>query len=480
MTRLHYLQMSGLAPGEWWPGHYARHEVTATACPDFKSWCFPSRIAQRARPFESVIGPADYVVDRHTLYPLYSRMLPPEDATKVRSHLLGEPVHGLPAMIGAGGPHSGWATFQPAYCDDCVRHDIAPTGVPFWRIEHQIPGGLFCAKHAKPLLAPCRACTPNNWASLIPLPGHRCDCPLIPLVGKGALSLGSIAFEIEVAHAASKLLDCSYLPQLDARSIGSLVRLGADRIGIPRREEGRQKAWLAFIQEARLRESFERMSFHTIPFARVGNVLRGRAVLRHPLRTIALLLGLWGTWDAVERAAHGARWPASRAMRRYGAFVAGSDLQVDHRRKKTRQVPTRNDATTLLAVYKQLRHERPGAHRATLLLQLPEGARELLTRDELDAADVEVLGDVAELDSSIVEHIYARSEALVAAGHPGRISSKQLLDGHPMGPAWFRIRHLLPKAAQALKRCAETKTEYLARMRVLPYLVESAAPAAGI
>lgn len=126
MTRLHYLQMSGLAPGEWWTGHCARHEVTATTCPDFKSWCFPSRIAQRALPFKSVIGPADYVVDRHTLYPLYSRMLPPEDAAKVRSHLLGEPVHGLPAMIGAGGPHSGWATFQPAYCDDCVRHDIAP------------------------------------------------------------------------------------------------------------------------------------------------------------------------------------------------------------------------------------------------------------------------------------------------------------------------------------------------------------------
>lgn len=480
MTHLRYLQMSGLAPSECWTGLYARHEVTATACPDFKSWCFPSRIAQRSRPFESVIGPADYVVDHHTLYPLYSRMLPPEDSAKVRSHLLGEPVHGLPAMIGAGGPHSGWATFQPAYCEDCVQHDIAPTGVPYWRTEHQIPGVLFCATHAKPLFAPCRMCTPKNWASLIPLPGHRCDCPRIPLVGKGAISTGSIAFEIEVTHAASKLLDSSYLPQLDARAIGSLVRLGGDRIGIPRPEKGRQKAWLAFIAEARLRESFDRMSFHTIPFARVGTVLRGRKVLRHPLRTIALLLGLWGSWDAVERAANGARLSADPAMRRYGVFAAGSDQRADHRRKKARQVRTRNDATTLLAAYKQLRHERPGAHRATLLLQLPAGARDLLTRDELDAADIEVLGNVLELDTSMVMHIYVRTETLVAAGHPGRISSKQLLDGHPLGPAWFRIRHLLPKAAQALKRCVETKAEYLARMRVLPYLVESAAPAADI
>ncbi|MGD7160609.1 hypothetical protein ACQCRJ_06515 [Ralstonia pseudosolanacearum] len=300
------------------------------------------------------------------------------------------------------------------------------------------------------------------------------------MVGKGALSQGSIAFEIEVTHAASKLLDSSYLPQLDARAVGSLVRLGADRIGIPRQEEGRQKAWVAFIREARLRESFERMSFHTIPFSRVGAVLRGRAVLRHPLRTIALLLGLWGTWDAVERAANGARWPASPAMRRYGKPLAGSDPQADHRTKKTRQGRTGHDATTLLATYKQLRHEQPGAHRATLLLQLPEGARQLLARDELDAADVEVLGDIAKLDSSMVVHIYARVETLVAAGHPGRISSKQLLDGHPMGPAWFRIRQLLPNAARALKRCAETKTEFLARMRVLPYLVESAAPTVDI
>lgn len=480
MTHLRYLQMSGLAPSECWSGLYARHEVTATACPDFKSWCFPSRIAQRARPFESVIGPADDVVDRHTLYPLYSRMLPPGDAAKVRSHLLGEPVHGLPAMIGAGGPHSGWATFQPAYCADCVRCDIAPTGVPFWRTEHQIPGVLFCATHAKPLLAPCRMCTPSNWASLVPLPGHRCDCRLIPLVGEGALSLGSIAFEIEVTRAASKLLDSSYLPQLDARAIGSLVRLGADRIGIPRQEQGRQKAWLAFITEARVRESFERMSFHTIPFARVGTVLRGSAVLRHPLRTIALLLGLWGTWDAVERAANGARGPASPAMRRYGRLLAERGRQEDHRSKTTRQGRTGDDAAMLLATYKQLRHEQPGANRAALLLQLPEGARSLLTTDELDAADIEVLGDIAKLDSSMAEHIYVRAETLVAAGHPGRISSKQLLDGHPSGPAWFRIRRLLPKAARALKRCAETKTEYLARMRVLPYLVESAAPAAEI
>ncbi len=257
-----------------------------------------------------------------------------------------------------------------------------------------------------------------------------------------------------------------------------MVRLGADRIGIPRQEEGRQKAWLAFITEARLRESFERMSFHTIPFARVGTVLRGSAVLRHPLRTIALLLGLWGTWDAVERAANGVRWPASPAVRRYGRPLTESGSRSGP--KKTRSGQTRVDAPMLLATYKRLRHEQPGANRAALLLQLPEGARPLLTTDELDAADIEVLGDIAKLDSSMVEHIYVRAESLVAAGHPGRISSKQLLDGHPMGLAWFRIRHLLPKAAQALKRCAETKTEYLARMRVLPYLVESAAPAAEI
>ncbi|MFS2106138.1 hypothetical protein [Ralstonia sp. Ralssp135] len=220
------------------------------------------------------------------------------------------------------------------------------------------------------------------------------------------------------------------------------------------------------------------MSFHTIPFARVGTVLRGSAVLRHPLRTIALLLGLWGTWDAVERAANGARWPASPAMRRYGKFVTERGPQEEHRRKTTHQRRTGDDAAMLLATYKQLRHEQPGANRAALLLQLPEGARPLLTTDELDAADIEVLGDIAKLDSSMVQHIYVRAETLVAAGHPGRISSKQLLDGHPLGAAWFRIRHLLPKAARALKRCAETKTEYLARMRVLPYLIDSAEPTA--
>ncbi|MFV8593234.1 hypothetical protein ACNRBS_02710 [Ralstonia pseudosolanacearum] len=416
-------------------------------------------------------------MDHHTLYPLYSRMLPPQDAVKLRSHLLGEPVHGLPAMIGAGGPHSGWATFQAAYCDECVRDDIAPTGVPFWRTEHLVPGGLVCAKHAKPLFVPCRMCTPDNWAALVPLPGRRCDCPAIPLVSEEALSEASFAFEIEVARAAGKLLNNNYLPQLDAKAIGSLVRLGAHRIGIPRQEEARHKAWVAFINEPRLRESFERMSFHTISFQRVALVLRGRMVLRHPLRTIALLIGLWGSWDAVERAANGARWPASPTMRRYGKPPTASGSQPGHRHKKGQRDI---DAATLLATYKRLRHEQPGSHRAGLLLQLPDGARDVLPRAVLDAADIEVLGDIPELDRSLAEHFYVRLETLVAMGHPARISAKQLLEGHPMGPAWFRIRTLLPRAVQALRLCAEAKNHHLARMRVLPYLIEPAAPAASI
>lgn len=472
-----YLQMRGLAPREFWTGHYAYHQVTATTSPDFKSWCFPSRIEERALPFQRMIGDAQNLVDRHTLYPLYKRMLPPGDAAKVRSHLLGEPLHGLPAIIGAGGPHSGWATFQAAYCDDCVRDDIASTGVPVWHIQHQVPGGLVCPEHAKPLLAPCRMCTPGNWAALVPFPGRRCDCPAIPLVKEGALSEASFAFEVELARAADKLLDGSYLPQLDAKAIGHLVRLGAGRIGIAGQQEARHKGWGVFIKEPRLRESFERMSFHTMSFDLVGAVLGGHTVLRHPLRSIALLIGLWGSWVAVERAAHGACSPAGPVMPRDGNAAIDTRRNPQRRRKRERMLP---DVTALWADYKRLRREQPGSSRTALLLQLPDGARDVLSRNVLDVADIQVLGDIPALDASMVHHFDVRLETLVAEGYPGRISSKQLLEGHPMGPAWFRICSLLPRATRALKLCAETKSEYLARMRVLPYLTEPHVRAPGI
>ncbi|MET2527151.1 TniQ family protein [Ralstonia pseudosolanacearum] len=470
MKRLHYLQMSGIAPREYWQGHYARHQVTATTAPDFKSWCFPSRIEERVRPFQHMIGDAASVVDGHTLYPLYRRMLPPKDAEKLRSHLLREPVHGLPAMVGAGGPHSGWATFQAAYCDECVQEDISPAGVPYWRTEHQVPGLLFCAQHAKPLLAPCRVCLPTSWAVLVPLPGRRCNCPPIPLVDESELTEGAVAIEMDLARAASKLLDAHYLPELDARAIGALVKQGAARIGIPRGGEPQHQAWAAFISQPALRKSFDRMTYRTIPSHRVWRVLNGHAVLRHPLRTLALLQGLWGSWDAVEQAA--------TAYCSLADPVGQTPVEPQSVRRPRLSGPrkrvgsTRNEAEVaeLLARYRSLRREHPGTHREGLLFQLPSRARRVLDREELDTVDLEVLGDIPALDASMADHIYVRTEELVALGYPGRLSSKQLLEGHPMGPAWFRIRTLLPRATRALRLCVESKTDFVTRMRLLPFL----------
>lgn len=38
-----------------------------------------------------------------------------------------------------------------AFCDDCVKEDIARFGVGYWHVEHQLPGYYFCARHQRQL-----------------------------------------------------------------------------------------------------------------------------------------------------------------------------------------------------------------------------------------------------------------------------------------------------------------------------------------
>lgn len=70
-------------------------------------------------------------------------------------------------------------SFQPRLCPQCLAHDTAVQGEPYWHLSHQLPNVLFCPEHHCPLLTSCPHCGRSVMAiamRLIDLPRLKCSC----------------------------------------------------------------------------------------------------------------------------------------------------------------------------------------------------------------------------------------------------------------------------------------------------------------
>ena len=95
---------------------------------------------------------------------------------------------------------------------------------------------------------------------------------------------------------------------------------------------------------------------------------------------------------------------------------------------------------------------------------LPRAASLLLSLEQRDAADLEALGDVTALDTSMAAHIYKRAEVVPQFTPPVRRTATSLLAGHPMADAWPHIKKFLPAATAALRKCVEAKQSFRRRI----------------
>ncbi|MCY1265953.1 hypothetical protein D9M68_154460 [compost metagenome] len=417
------------------------------------------------KPFERFLGSEADIVERQTIFPINKRLLSPEDAARVKEHFLGEPLHGLPALVGTGGPNSGWATFHAAYCDECVKEDVTPLGESFWRRDHHVPGILFCGKHARPLMTPCQSCAEPGWGTVLSSPIRRCGCRPRTIATSFQMKDPTLGVELELANAASRLLDVSYMPHLGAEQIASLTRHGAIQRGILK------DGWICrstlddFAREMSCSGASERVNFEGVARETLTAALRGRAVLRQPMRAILLLRSLYGDWSEVEEAAqnpaHLAIGPEPNVRRKLGA---GTRNHGSLERARERYGP---DAQELYAMYLNARKENQGASRAQIRRMLPWVAPYLLTEEQYEAADRESLGDIEALDASMTAHISTMAAILKHRNAPKRITPVLLLEGLPLACAWVRIRKYLPVASVAMRSCAERNIQFQRRLRAI-------------
>ncbi len=90
---------------------------------------------------------ASSLVRKHTLFPYLTFSMPPGRQQEVEAKLT---CRG-PRPTGSILRTSNWSVKSPTYlryCRSCAKEDRnGPTGVPYWRRFHQLPGVLLCATH---------------------------------------------------------------------------------------------------------------------------------------------------------------------------------------------------------------------------------------------------------------------------------------------------------------------------------------------
>lgn len=465
--------MTSIADGEHFPLYPAR--LRSFACVDLTpgGLLFPSGMRGLIDQLGDLVGPLDKVLASHTLLPLFNRALVPEGQAILEAHSLDAPKMGLPAVVGLNGPRSGWARATVACCPMCIQEDIAPCGNPYWRRDHLVPGLLFCGRHQLPLHVPCEMCTDvKTYRNKTTHPGRHCGCGLRPLPLTTTLSDADMAPEIEMAKAASKLLQPDYLPQLNHIGIASLVAKSASGLGLAEDIAVNWRRTEEYLMETPQARLISRTSL-LLGRKQVGAVLRGKAVFRNPLQCVALLIALYGTWDKVEAECSTAIFEERQtALKPERANVTLRSKTIEHRK----WVAKNHDRwfAHYVELYREVRRTHPDDTYSQLMRRLPRCASLFLRRAKLVAAGEEVPLQFSHagayhkaLDRSFSGHIRATAKRLFEQGYRGRVTQRALTRGHRMDLAWHQIRDRLPLAKLALAECMESDLAYKRRLLLM-------------
>jgi len=93
----------------------------------------------------------DYIIQWHTLFPIYRAFLPRVRAEQIREYMLYDTEGGkIHSSVGVMASTISVPRLL-RYCRHCAREEIERSGEAYWHREHQIPGVCFCLEHNCPL-----------------------------------------------------------------------------------------------------------------------------------------------------------------------------------------------------------------------------------------------------------------------------------------------------------------------------------------
>lgn len=111
---------------------------------------FPSGLDQLQERTHRIVGTTEKLLERHTIFGLFSRFLTHEVSGRACEIMKGATRGPLKSLLGLLSCRAG-ATPPLRACRQCIATDLKDEGYAIWRLEHQWPMAWVCRKHGRPL-----------------------------------------------------------------------------------------------------------------------------------------------------------------------------------------------------------------------------------------------------------------------------------------------------------------------------------------
>jgi hypothetical protein len=484
--------LTSICKGEVFAGYLARHRMHGSVSPlvqlyghGVMSWILPSRLEENVALLSDYVGSVGNVLANHTLIPGFNRFLSLADAERVRTHHVGSTEWRVNSIIGLTNNRQLGHTWSPGICIECLKEDIAPNGATYWRRDFLLSHVRFCARHGKRIYTYCGICN-HGFRTSGTLDAPRNSCCSRPLkVRKHVVTHNIEHLELDLARGWSTLLDARFAPHVRGPEIATVIHKKAWELGLLTEQVVRWKRFEEFFGQPDLTALGISVGF---PFRSDTThlALRGQASPRNPFHALFLLVAMFGSWNAAERAILSSQsvGKSKPEAPRVSDPKWANIYQRQRPRFLARSAELLPETTRL---YEQLRDANPHLSHSSLVLRLPHANRMGLTVDVLRKGGVKEIpargpDKAARNDASAAAHIERRWHDLIESGARFRFTAQRLLYGHSLANRWTdpAARDASPKAAAMLAKYSETpvmRSRRILRVDILAGKVPRCRPA---
>ena len=199
-------------------------------------------------------GKEDDIIGGHTLFRYYTAFQPAERRHAAREAMMGT-SGSLHFTLGVSTFRTGRPTHLQ-FCPACHDHMEADHGFLHWRVEHQLPGVLVCARHGIPLRRSRVRLSAANRHAYVPASRDACpkDCDLLAPSLQGR----SLDLAIELSRVSAALLE-KPLPARTREERRDWYRSRLSSIGLVRGRHNIQQTLLQQVFTAYFGELLSRL-----------------------------------------------------------------------------------------------------------------------------------------------------------------------------------------------------------------------------
>jgi hypothetical protein len=268
----------------------------------------PDRIDTFVHRTQGRLGTAESIVRARTVLPFYLPLRPPDADANAMAALRGPGIGSLKFHLGL--LTSRFRAHHPLkLCSRCMAADLDTVHIAYWHLAHQYPGVWVCPKHGCLLLeSTVKSTGVGRFHWHLPDESQPVMPTQPPHDGAGDDALLTLLQEIATASIALAALPKGFHfepHQLTRAHSAQMVKTGFARTSGRVDRRGATASLAVFL--APLHRVPELASL-AVPAEKAGGqltLLRDPArALTHPLRLIALVLWLHGSWDRFMQAYH--------------------------------------------------------------------------------------------------------------------------------------------------------------------------------